>query len=218
MKKKSLLVVIALVLVCAMSIMGTVAYMKHNTGAVTNTFIAVGGGKLADGLTLNESPAVKGNDGEYTLDTVAEKVQANSYEAMPGMTLPKDPTITIVKKTAAPAYLYLEVVGALPTAYSWTLNSNWAKIEGLTGNNGGAVYVWTENSSSVITGTDANKTYNIITNDQITIAADTQGSDLITNDTNKTLTFYAYLAQSTVGENSTPESVYETVFPATSGN
>ena len=212
-KKKSLLVVVALVLVCVMSIMGTVAYMKHNTGAVTNTFIAVGGGKLADGLTLNESPAVKGDDGEYTLNTTAAKVQSNDYEAMPGMTLPKDPTITIVKKTAAPAYLYLEQVGELPAAYEWSLNSNWVKVDGLTGNNGGTVYVWTENNSSVITGTDADKTYNIIVNNEITIDDETAGSALVTTDENKTLTFYAYLAQSTVGENSTPKSVYETVFP-----
>ncbi len=212
-KKKTLLVVVALVLVCAMSIMGTVAYMQNKTGAVTNTFIAVGGGKLAEALTLNESVAVKSDNGEYTLG--ADKVSANSYDAMPGMTLPKDPTITITKKTAAPAYLYLEVVGSLPAAYQWSLNENWVKIEGLTGNNGGAIYVWTVKGDSVITGTDNDQTYNVIKDNMVTIPADTEGSAL--GGTNK-LTFYAYLAQSAVGANSTPKSVYETVFPATSGN
>ena len=209
-KKKSFLMAVALVLVCVMSVMGTAAFMKHETGAVTNTFMAAGGGSLASSLTLEESKAEQGADGSYSLSST--KVNSNSYEAMPGMTLPKDPTITITGKTAAPAYLYLETVDSLPDAYVWALNSNWVVVPGLTGNNNGTVYVWTENGSSVITGTGADRTYNIIVDNQITIAADTEGSALVTTDSNKTLTFYAYLAQSTVGANSTPESVYETAF------
>lgn len=209
-KKKSFLMAVALVLVCVMSVMGTVAFMKHETGAVTNTFMAAGGGSLASGLTLEESQAVKDADGSYSLGST--KVYSNSYEAMPGMTLPKDPTITITGKTEAPAYLYLETVDRLPDAYVWTLNSNWVEVDDLTGKHGGTVYVWTENGSSVITGTGADQTYNIIADNQITIAADTEGSALVTTDSNKTLTFYAYLAQSTVGANSTPKSVYETAF------
>lgn len=214
-KKKTLLAVVALVLVCAMSIMGTVAYMQMQTSGVSNTFIAAGGGKLADALTLNESEAVKGDDGSYTLNSA--KVTSNSYEAMPGMTLPKDPTITITKKTSAPAYLYLEVCGELPAAYSWSLNANWVEVPNTTGNNGGKLYVWTENGSSVITADNADLTYNIIANDEITIASTATGESLTTTDANKTLAFYAYLAQSTVGENSTPATVYTTCFP-TSGD
>ena len=112
MKKKTLLVAVAMVLVCVMSVMGTVAYMQNTTGPVENTFIAAGGGKLAEDLTLVEHLVTAKADGEYTyakkdgatITQVSSAAEAsiaengNSYQVMPGMELPKDPTITITGK------------------------------------------------------------------------------------------------------------------------
>lgn len=121
MKKRILLTAVALILVCALSIMGTVAFLKDTTKTVTNTFVAAGGGKLieADGaFTLQEHEATKVKNGDvwtgkYEIKTDAKVVTALSYDIMPGMVIPKDPYVTITKKTATPAYLYIEVINNL---------------------------------------------------------------------------------------------------------
>ena len=48
MKKKLLLAALALVLVIAMTVAGTLAFLKEESASVTNTFIAAGGGQLID--------------------------------------------------------------------------------------------------------------------------------------------------------------------------
>ena len=221
-KKKVLLSVLALILVCAMTIVGTVAYMKNNTGAVTNTFVAAGGGKLADGMTLTEHLVAEDDNGDYfyankvgdqynKVDrTQADVVTTNSYTVMPGMTLPKDPTITITGKTAAPAYLILEVINELPAAYNVPLDSAWVAIKNgenhATGNHGGKLYVY---NSAVNTDTGDN-TYGIIVNNEITVSND-ENVDL--NIESKKLEFYAYLAQANAGDEGTPLSAYNACFP-----
>jgi len=214
-KKKTLLVVVAMVLVCALSIMGTLAYMKDNTGAVTNTFMASGGGKLADELELTEHKLVENTngDGGYTLST-SETTASNSYDVMPGMTLPKDPTITITNKTEPPAYLYLVVCGPLPDGYEWELESFWTPVmngtEQAKGNNNGLLYVYKDILNTAKTGTD---TYGIILNDEIKVADD---ASMALGAEGTTLTFYAYIAQTTVavgGINTSDQyTVYDTCF------
>lgn len=226
-KKKVLLSVLALILVCAMTIVGTVAYMKNSTGAVTNTFIAAGGGKLADGMTLTEHLVAADANGDYfyvdktdatqEAATDADKVvvQKNSYTVMPGMTLPKDPTITITGKTAAPAYLILEVINELPAAYNVPLESAWKAIMNgeshVTGNHGGKLYVYND---AVNTET-GDKTYGIIVNNEITVSNE-ENVDL--NTESKKLEFYAYLAQANAGGEGTPLSAYNACFPAAAPN
>ncbi len=217
-KKKVLLIAVAMVLVCVMSVMGTVAYMKHNTGAVTNTFIASGGGKLADGMTLDESKATPNNDGSYTLDAT-QRVSANTYKVMPGLEIDKDPTITIDGKTEAPAYLFFEVVNPLDTsvyAYSFT---GWTELTGVTGYMGGKVYVYGDANGTIITDKNVAANYKILTGDKITVEKEAEDLKLSADDSNPTtMTFYAYLAQANVGaDNDTPASVYTTVFPANAG-
>lgn len=217
-KKKTLLVAVALVLVCVMSIMGTVAYMKNNTGAVTNTFIVSGGGKLATNLTLDESEAVQAANGSYTLVT-ATRVSANTYNVMPGMEIDKDPTITITGKTEAPAYLFFEVVNPLDTevyTYSFT---GWTELSGVTGYMGGKVYVYGDANGTIITNENVAASYKILTDDKITVEDDADDLKLSTDaSAPTTMTFYAYLAQANVGaDNDTPAAVYGAVFPANAG-
>ena len=105
MKKKTLTVAIALVLVVALAVGATYAYLTAQTPAVKNTFVA--GGAVADkDLELFEHKAVKNADGTYTLgsDTTA----SNAYTVMPGVNLPKDPTVT-VEKASGEYYLFVEV-------------------------------------------------------------------------------------------------------------
>lgn len=112
MKKKTLTIAIALVLVVALAVGATYAYLTATTKAVKNTFVA--GSAVADGdLELFEHVANRNTDGTYTLDT-ANEAQAgengvyNAYTVMPGVNLPKDPTVN-VKAANGAYYLFVEV-------------------------------------------------------------------------------------------------------------
>lgn len=105
-KKRTLLIVLAMVLVCAMSIMGTLAYLEAQTTTVTNTFVAAGGtGPFIDEITdptTGEVTGLKFAIKEYNVDVAASgkytlmpaklenEVDGYNYDkVMPGTTLPK---------------------------------------------------------------------------------------------------------------------------------
>lgn len=112
MKKKTLTIAIALVLVVALAVGATYAYLTATTGPVKNTFVAGGAVKQSD-LELFEHVANMKTDGSYTLD-ISKKADAgengvyNSYTVMPGVNLPKDPTVN-VKAASGKYYLFVEV-------------------------------------------------------------------------------------------------------------
>lgn len=87
MKKKTLALLLALVLVFGAAVGGTIAYLTDND-TVTNTFTV---GEVD--ITLDEADvdeygaAVQG----------ANRVKANNYKLIPGHTYIKDPTVTVLK-------------------------------------------------------------------------------------------------------------------------
>ena len=85
--KKKLMTVLALVLVIAMSVAGTYAYLT-STDEVVNTFTV---GNVA--IKLDEAKV----DANGVAVTPAERVKANSYKLLPGHTYAKDPTVTVLK-------------------------------------------------------------------------------------------------------------------------
>ena len=85
--KKKLMTVLALVLVIAMSVAGTYAYLT-STDTVKNTF-TVGDVQIK----LDEAAA----NADGTLVPNAERVRANSYKLLPGHTYAKDPMVTVLK-------------------------------------------------------------------------------------------------------------------------
>ena len=86
--KKTLTVVIALVLVVVMSVAGTVAYLTSQD-TVTNTFTV---GKVQ--IKLDEAEA---NPDGSLVPNAEERVKANSYKLLPGHTYNKDPMVTVLK-------------------------------------------------------------------------------------------------------------------------
>lgn len=82
--KKTLTVVIALVLVVVMSVAGTVAYLT-STKTVTNTFTV---GKVEITLDETDVDVYGSKDGET-------RVAANSYKLIPGHTYTKDPIVHV---------------------------------------------------------------------------------------------------------------------------
>jgi len=77
--KKKLTIVVSLLLVMALSIGGTIAWLTDTTDAIQNTF-TVGNVKI----DLTETD-VEDNDTPL----------ANSYKMVPGKTIDKDPTVTV---------------------------------------------------------------------------------------------------------------------------
>lgn len=87
MKKRTVALVLAIVLVFAVAVGGTVAYLT-STANVKNTF-TVG----SVNIKLDEAKVTP--DGKAV--TPAERVTANDYKLMPGHAYTKDPTVTVLK-------------------------------------------------------------------------------------------------------------------------
>lgn len=100
--KKTLMIMLALVLVIAMSVTGTLAYLTSTTEVVKNTFTV---GKVE--ITLDEAPvdadgaAVAGN-----------RVKANAYQLFPGHKYDKDPTVH-VNAASQDCYVFVKVVNGI---------------------------------------------------------------------------------------------------------
>lgn len=86
--KKKLMTVLALVLVVAMSVAGTYAYLT-SADKVVNTF-TVGNVQIK----LDEA---KANPDGSLYDNGVTRVDANSYKLLPGHTYNKDPMVTVLK-------------------------------------------------------------------------------------------------------------------------
>lgn len=189
MKKKTLTIAIALVLVVALAVGATWAYLTATSGPVVNTFTV---GKIldnADNFTLNEHPLKNANttDGVYQLDMNATPVQAVTYSAvMPGVDLPKDPTVTIkAGALKADAYLFVVVDNQLADGLTYTLNGAWKAI----GSTEDGKTLLTLNAGKLTAVNAADLTWKVLAGDEI-VVADAELADNL-----GTLTFNAYLVQ-----------------------
>lgn len=143
-KKKILLVIMSLLLVSAITALGTAAYLKRDTNPLKNTYVV---GELFDtevdgyGFFLKEHEAVKQEDGTYTLSSgLATAVQ--KYDALPGVNIPKDPFISVVGLNI-PVYVFIEVVDDLETGLTCTIAEEWVELEGVVGpKSSGKVYCY----------------------------------------------------------------------------
>lgn len=123
--KKKLTTVLAIVLVVALSVAGTYAYLTAQTKQVTNTFTAAG---LASKFTLDESKATQKTDGSYTLD-VNDRVQENTYSVVPKVNLAKDPTVHVTLEKNVGAYVFLAVDNNLGDGLTATIDdTQWTAL------------------------------------------------------------------------------------------
>ena len=195
-KKKTLLTILAVMLVCCIAVAGTLAVLFAKTSEpVVNTFTATS--QLVTGeFTLKEHIAEQQKNGSYTLtkETTNDTVTGNHYDVLPRTDLPKDPYITITEKTNAPAYLYVEVVGELPTGMHYNMASCWTELEGVTGNHNGVIYVY-NNGTPIDDKSTGLENIAIIAGNTITVD-DVPG---LAEGQKVELSFYAYLGQASVG-------------------
>ena len=208
--KKTKILAILCILLSIGFISTAFAYSQQATKQVQNTFVVSTGGEMfviEEGKTIDdyfnllESEAIQQANGTYTLGS--NKVTANTYKLIAGVDVPKDPKISINNKTNIPAYLYLEVAGDTNTYFELDLETCWDPLTGVVGQHGGNVYVYTENNSTTL-GEITSKTIGIIAGDILDV------KDTFSNSGDKTLSFYAYLAQTDLGNE---KDTYTKCFP-----
>lgn len=199
MKKKTLTIAIALVLVVALAVGATYAYLTATTGPVTNTFTA--GKAVAQGdLKLYEHLANQNTDGTYSLDKKANTVTSNTYTVMPGVNLPKDPTVEVTAANG-PYYLFVEVTKGAKVdgdTLKYTVDSSkWFRLTSIKDRE---VYVYAvDGAEATILNDKLNATpvlEAISATDPNTIQVSTDNAKVaaLTKD-NSALTFQAYACQ-----------------------
>ena len=163
--KKTLTVVIALVLVVVMSVAGTVAYLTASTGPVVNTFTV---GNID--ITLAESENL-------------------NLKMVPGNVIAKDPKVTVVGGSEA-CWLFVKVEksGNLDSFVSYTIDSGWTPLDGVSG-----VYY------REVAASESNQEFAVLKDNKVTVkdtvtkammdALNAEGA------TKPTLTFTAYAVQ-----------------------
>lgn len=179
------LFLVSLVLITAFSSAVYAKYIKKTDFKGNTVTIQA---NLAEDFTLTESKANRTEMGDYVLDTTTP-VQTNQYVLMPGVDIPKDPTIKITGKTALPAYLYLEVVDTnTDSAIKYDMADRWQLLAGVTGPNGGKVYVYNE----TVDGSTANMEIQLIKGNTVYV-----GQTLVHSASAKpfSIKFHAYLLQ-----------------------
>ena len=99
MKKRTLALILALVLVFGAAVGGTIAYLT-STDSVTNTFTVGNVAIKLDEAEVDEyGKAVENSDGRVT---------ANTYKLIPGLTYAKDPMVTVLKDSES-SYIKMTV-------------------------------------------------------------------------------------------------------------
>jgi len=198
--RKTVAMAASLALVAVLSVSATLAWLTDETEEVKNTFTVA---KLFENpdvqFTLWEHEAVDENeDGRYELTD--EEVTGNTYGVLPGVNIPKDPTVDIVNLEAN-AYLYVKVTNNLSAGLTYSMDSsNW---EQLAGYDGIWVYKGQNATNNVISASiDAKKSFtvNVLTQN----ADSANGAYAITVPSTYTgtadagtLAFEAYIAQAT---------------------
>lgn len=211
MKKKTLTIAIALVLVVALAVGATYAYLTATTKVVTNTFTA--GGAVADNdLTLKEHNVIPNTDGSYTLgNTYLDEGKGNSYVVLPGVNLPKDPTVEVAAANG-PYYLFVKVTEGAnfnKNIFGYSIDDTaWKQLKDADDKDVAGVYVYTidKTNAAILTGA---VTANVL-KDKVVKVADADSITLAEADC--TLTFQAYACQS-AGFNSAYEA-FNTCFGA----
>ena len=162
MKKRTLIILVALVAVFGMAVGGTIAWLTDQTEPITNTFTV----------------------GNINIEL---KETATEFKMVPGVTIAKDPKITVVSGSEA-CYLFVKVEKSanLDKFITYTMAAGWIALEGADG-----VYYREVNATA------SDTTFSVLANDQVTCNDTVTKAmmDVLTEATYPTLTFTAYAVQ-----------------------
>lgn len=187
------------------SLAGGAAYAKYVTQKQFDGSVTI---KAELGtITLQEHTANRKEDGSYELLT--STTDKNEYIIIPGLDIPKDPFVTVTRTSPIPVYVFIEVVDTIESenknVITYTADpANWLKVDGVTGKNGGMVYVYTTNGSAAAEVTDTVGPINILSNETVYVS---QKLKQVTGGVS--INFYASMGQVAAGH--TPAEVYQSI-------
>lgn len=177
---KLVVAMLAVTLLIGCAIGGTVAWLTANTAPVVNTFTY---GDI--NIDLFEHNYVASSN---TLGTTEVK-KVEDYKIIPGVNLPKDPTVRVRGGSEA-CWLFIKV------EQTGTFVRNKVTYSVKTGENG-----WTalNNQSGVyyreVDAVTQDTTFNILTDNQVTVSEDLTKEDIKDITSNQVLKFTAYAVQ-----------------------
>lgn len=180
MKKKTLALLLALVLVFGAAVGGTIAYLTDTTGPIANTFTV---GKVD--ITLTETFNTD-TDGDRTND-------AWKAQLIPGTTYAKDPVVTVTDDSEdCWLFVKFEEIGNPATYLTYT--SNLTAANGWTRGDGTNIptNVWYR----AVAKDAAVKSFHLLLNDIVTIDSDAVTNDSMTAASAAQLVYTAYACQS----------------------
>ncbi len=202
--KKTLTAVVAMALVAAVSVAGTLAFLSQETKVVTNTFTA---GKLGENLKIEllETPVQQKTDGTYELTPDAPAVaEGNNYtNVLPGSTNAKDPHVNVTG-LETDAYVFVEVLHKDTRIQAEIEDSNWILMPNATSKTPGAKVYKFKATGLVGKNNTVDKAY-VLKQNQFTV-----DSTLTGDTTFEPITVKAYICQA-AGLDSA-ENAWETVF------
>ena len=184
MKKKILLAsIIALSLALLVAVGGTIAYLFVDTGDVVNTFTY---GDINIELKEFNTPATKGNVVNFGNEAADPR-----FKMIPGNTYAKDPNVTVENGSEA-CYLFIKMETThSPEKYlDYSINSSfWTPLDGVPG-----VYYY--NGTDLDQQLTENKTFPILTDNQVVVKVSVTKTDLTSIGTAyPTMSFHAYAVQ-----------------------
>ncbi len=174
MKKKTVALLLALVLAVGVAAGGTMAWLLDETDSITNTFTA---GNVE--ITLSETDPENDNN-----------AASNSYKMVPGITISKNPTVTVTANSEA-CYVFVE----LEKSTNFDTFMTYAVADGWTAGDGtdipANVYYRTVNAST------ANQAFKVLKDDQVTVQSTVTKEQMngVASSGQPTLTVTAYACQ-----------------------
>ena len=180
--KKLAIAVVALSLALFCAIGGTLAFLVAESNTVTNTFTY---GDI--NIELWENDYVLSSN---SLDTSKKVTSEEDYKMVPGNTMPKNPTVTVLKDSEA-CWLFIQVekTNNPDTYLDYAIHSCWTALAGEDG-----VYYY--NGTDLDQLLTADKTYSILAGDKVTVKTTVTKTEMTNIGTNyPTLTFTAYAVQ-----------------------
>lgn len=186
--KRTVAILLALVLVIGCAVGGTLAWLTAKTSEVTNTFTY---GDI--NIDLKEHPYDADNFTLKTNDTPVASV--DNYKIIPGVDLPKDPKVT-VSANSEHCWLFVKVVESgtfVSDKVTYSVDTGWTagtKTEKSDGNGvPTGVYYREVNASNV------DQSFNVLTDNKITVSSELTKDDIKSITGQPTLTFTAYAVQ-----------------------
>lgn len=174
--KKTLITILATVLVCCCMIGGTLAWLLDQTYTVTNTFTV---GNVNIKLTEDNYA-----DPSNPLDAT-DAAKEQSFKMIPGSTIAKKAEVTVLKGSEA-CYVYVKIAETDPgNAIVWAIADGWTALDGVPG-----VYYRTQSDLSSASSVEA--TYSVFEGNRVTVSNGLRQSDT----SNPTIAITAYAIQS----------------------